>query len=368
MEESGDETEEISSSSSGSELEADEGGQPRAKRPKPAPPDPDASIGYVFEIDMGGREWKALTSRPKRAHVWMSKHLMEKSREHDWKELSHQQKEEFDLAQAKEIDNVIKTAALRSLTKSELANVSYDRVMKMRWVLTTKSSGAAKARLVILGYQSPTLLTTQSSSPTLSRLGKFLLLSAVANNRWMLESADVTSAFLQAMASLEKDELYVFAPAELGAAFGGDGKDDTTILKVVRAFYGLVDSPRRWHETVTKVLKEQGWRPLQADRCCYVLFDEDHILRGIAGVHVDDFLIAGDTQTYVAARASLETAFTWGRWEKEKFEFGNRGSLSSPTAVGWRAGCHQCGGVAVHQSTGRISRIQWIRSAINNHW
>ncbi|CAE6957766.1 RE1 [Symbiodinium sp. CCMP2592] len=322
VEESGDETEEIDSSDS--ELQEDEDGHPKPKRPKPGPgPEDQGVIGYAYEIEMEGKDWKALTSRPRKAKVWLSKKLQEEGKEHNWRELTQAQKEEFDEAQAKEISNVIKTMALRSLTESEPQKISYDRVMRMRWVLTTKSSGTAKARLVILGYQSPTLLTTQSSSPTLSRLGKYLLLSVVANQRWLLESADVTSAFLQALSDLEKDDLYVFAPAELGAAFGGDGKSDGTILKVLRAFYGLVDSPRRWHETVTKVLLEQGWRQISADRCRYVLFDQNNTLVGIAGVHVDDFLVAGDTASsvYKKARESLETAFTWGRWEQKQFEY-----------------------------------------------
>ncbi|CAE7712174.1 unnamed protein product [Symbiodinium sp. CCMP2592] len=258
-------------------------------------PDPHAAIGYALEIEMEKKDWKALIAKPKKSHIWLSKRMQEKGKEHNW-----------------------------SLTASELAGIKPERVMQMRWVLTTKSSGLAKARLVILGYQSPTLLTPQSSSPTLSRLGKFLLLTTVANCQWILESADVTSAFLQAMSNLEADDLYVYAPSELGAAFGGSGQDDRTILKVLRAFYGLVDSPRRWHETVTKVLEQQGWKPLSADRCVYVLFDKKTgELCGIAGVHVDDFLVAGNrnSATYAKAREDLENAFTWGRWEQGKFEF-----------------------------------------------
>ena len=322
VEESGDETEEFSSS--GSELEEDDGGKPRVKRPRPdPPPDLQGFAGYAFEIEMDAREWKAFSAKPRKAHVYMSKKLQEKGKETNWRELSLQQKMEYDEAQAKEISNILKTEALRSLTSSELKNIPLERVMRMRWVLTTKSTGLAKARLVILGYQSPTLLSTQSSSPTLSRLAKLLLLTVVSNKKWLLESADVTSAFLQALSDLEKDDLYVCAPAELGAAFGGDGSSDGTILKVLRAFYGLVDSPRRWHETVTAVLEKQGWRPVSADRCLYVLFDKDLELVGIAGVHVDDFMIAGElsSTTYRTARESLEQAFTWGRWEKHQFEY-----------------------------------------------
>ena len=78
--------------------------------------------------------------------------------------------------------------------------------MQMRRVLTYKSDGRSKARLVVLGFQAPNLVEVQSSSPTLSKLGKMILLSVVANNRRLLESADVTSAFLQAMKDLEGED------------------------------------------------------------------------------------------------------------------------------------------------------------------
>ena len=81
-----------------------------------------------------------------------------------------------------------------------------------------------------------------------------LLLSVIANNRWMLESVDVTSAFLQSFEDLEKEDLFFWAPAELGAAFGGDGKDDSVILKIRRAFYGLCHALRKWFETETRML------------------------------------------------------------------------------------------------------------------
>ena len=73
---------------------------------------------------------------------------------------------------------------------------------------------------------------------------------------------------------------------------------------------------------MTAVLEEQGWRALASDRCLYVLLDSSQRLVGIAGVHVDDFMIAGDltSSTYTKARAALEVAFTWGRWEKKQFE------------------------------------------------
>ena len=63
------------------------------------------------------------------------------------------EKESFDLAEAKELSNVLQSKALRTLTESEYRDLDKKRVMNMRWVLTTKGDGSSKARLVILGFQ-----------------------------------------------------------------------------------------------------------------------------------------------------------------------------------------------------------------------
>ncbi len=38
---------------------------------------------------------------------------------------------------------------------------------------------------------------------------------------------------------------------------------------------------------------KHGWRQITADRCAFILMDKDGTLVGLAGIHVDDYLIAG---------------------------------------------------------------------------
>ncbi len=119
------------------------------------------------------------------------------------------------MAQARELSNVMTSKALRSLTKSEMANLDHRKVMNMRWVLTTKSSGLAKARLVILGFQAPNITEVATASPTLSKMSKHMILAIAANLGYRTKSGDITLAFLQAKANLEGDELTIWAPAEV---------------------------------------------------------------------------------------------------------------------------------------------------------
>ena len=64
--------------------------------------------------------------------------MQEKGKEHTWQELDIEKKKDFDLAQAKEMPNVLQSKALRPLTKQEWKGLDRKKVMQMRWVLTTK--------------------------------------------------------------------------------------------------------------------------------------------------------------------------------------------------------------------------------------
>ena len=186
--------------------------------------------------------------------VWLFQKKLEKSKEVNWRALSQAEKEEYDEAQAVEVTNVVRERAVRALTAQEVATVDHSKAMAMRWVLTRKQSGAAKARLVVLGFQAPNLLEVETAAPTLSTTGRHVLLTAASNARMVVESGDVTSAFLQSIGSLESESLIVFAPSELATMFGADPADAGMLMKLTKAFYGLVHAPRKWHESVVAAL------------------------------------------------------------------------------------------------------------------
>ena len=102
------------------------------------------------------------------------------------------QKEQFDEAQSLELRNVLRSKALRFLTKSKMMNLEPRQVMQMRWVLTLKPQDGggqkAKARLVVLGYQAHNITSVQSAAPTLSRHGRNTLLAMCANLKLTLRA------------------------------------------------------------------------------------------------------------------------------------------------------------------------------------
>ena len=279
---------------------------------------------YALEIPLAPSDIKYLTQNPEKAGIWMSKKMLEKSKEKRWQHLDMKQKQEFDIAQAKELSNVLSSRALRSLTLEEEATLNHASVMNMRWVLTTKSDGTAKARLVVLGFQMPHITEVATAAPTMARVSRSLLLVLCANKGYRLKAGDVTSAFLQTEASLESEKLTVWAPPELAVLFGADASNPVKALRISRAFYGLVQAPRHWFEDVTMKMKSMGWQTILADRCLFILYDDvTRDVIGAAGIHVDDFLICGDEDhpKFIKAEASLRETYRWGKWEQGEMEF-----------------------------------------------
>ena len=74
-------------------------------------------------------------------------------------------------------------------------------------------------------------------------------------------------------------------------------------------------------------MRETGWTQLLGDKCCFVLLhaeeDGSSSIHGLAGIHVDDFLLAGlvDSEHYQSREKALAEAFRWGKWEENEFEF-----------------------------------------------
>ena len=216
----------------------------------------------------------------------------------------------------------MQSKALRSLSDQEWRNLDKKKIMQMRWVLTVKQDGSPKARLVVLGFQAHNICEVQSAAPTMARLSRNMLLMLCANSGFKIRAGDVTSAFLQADDSLEQEDLVVWAPSELATMFGADPSHPVMPLKITRAFYGLVHAPRKWFKHVVKTMTSHGWQQLISDRCVFIMMQDNQLI-GIAGIHVDDFLIGGqeDNQQFQEALSKLQGAYRWGKWSEVEFEF-----------------------------------------------
>ena len=143
-------------SASSDELLPDEQLQAERPPPKRKLDTGDEMSFYALEIDVSEEDQQYFMRHPRKLNIWLSKKMQEKSKEHKWSELSLDRKKDFDVAQAQELTNVMQSKALRSLTKDEHLRLNPRRCMQMRWVLTTKSSGQAKARWSSWAFNSQT--------------------------------------------------------------------------------------------------------------------------------------------------------------------------------------------------------------------
>ncbi|CAK0842079.1 unnamed protein product, partial [Prorocentrum cordatum] len=223
---------------------------------------------------------------------------------------------EFDEAMRKEISQVIATKVLKRIAQEELTEIDESRLLKMRWVLTYRyQEGGArkpKARLVILGYQHPSLTELSTAALTPGKLARNMLFQVCAQHKFKLKFGDVSSAFLQTDASEEFESLNVKVPTEVAHAFPDELGRPAQILKMVESFYGLTTAPRAWWLDIPRKLCDRGWRPLRADQCAWTLLDSNNQLKGIIGVHVDDFIIGGDETSKLCGDAepsSVDYAF-----------------------------------------------------------
>ena len=210
-----------------------------------------------------------------------------------WHQLSDDDKLKFEKAKETEVNQWIAAAAIRKA----VGPVPRHRLVSMRWVLTWKENGAAKGRIVLIGYQDPDLDKVQSSAPTMTRLTRGLALQFASVKGWRTLKADVKAAFLQGFATEEGRNLFAIPVPELAAALGLRRGE---VVQVLKGCYGLVTAPASWFQCVRDTLAELGWTQSLTDPCLWFLYrtlaDGSRITTGFICAHVDDFLIAGDEQ------------------------------------------------------------------------
>ena len=117
---------------------------------------------------------------------------------------------------------------------------------------------------MIKGYeQEPGVDYTESFSPLATNttikvaLAKALAKMSIPDTDWIIDLIDVEAAFLNAKVD---SDIYIEMPEGLKEYLllskGIDHGDD--VIKLKRAQYGLVQSPRLWMETFAKILTALG--------------------------------------------------------------------------------------------------------------
>ena len=195
--------------------------------------------------------------------------------------------------------------------------VDQERVMRARWALTWKSTGKAKARLCVLGFQNQDLTEVPRESPTLSAASEALIMQWVASHKYRLLSGDIKTAFLSGDEDVRN--IFISPPDDVMQMLNVDHE---TVLRLRQAVYGLVNGPEKWWDRLKKSLIEHGFTSCALDPCAFVLRmgGKNH---GVLGVHVDDVIGDGD-EIFDRIMTALRKYFEFGAWDVGSFRFKGR--------------------------------------------
>ena len=153
------------------------------------------------------------------------------------------------------------------------------------------------------------------------------------------------------------DALYIDPPSDLKRWLKLGPED---VLRLRKAGYGLINAPLRWHQRLSRALRQAGFVSLQMDPCVWILsasspakhvspvnvptklktavadssaspvpeiqtarWKRQRNVQGVLGVHVDD-LIGGANLAFQKAVQWLRIELELGTWEQSRFRFRGR--------------------------------------------
>ena len=169
--------------------------------------------------------------------------------------------------------------------------------MRCRWIFKEKLDKTKKSRTVVRGYeQEPGVDFVESYSPlatntTIKVVLATALSQATKHSDWIIEMVDVEAAFLNAKVDTD---VFIEMPEGLKEYQYSMGVDlGDTVIKLKRAQYGLVQSPRLWMATFSKILTGLSLSQCKTDPCLFKLHDKKGNLLVIVVVYCDDCIITG---------------------------------------------------------------------------
>eukprot|EP00435_Cladocopium_sp_Y103_P007634 s5613_g2.t1 len=221
-----------------------------------------ACASFAFEVPQ--QQLQKFLKRPKE-HLPCLTVAAKKSRsEVVYSDLNKEEKELFRQAKQKELKCWLDTSTVKAIVRDR---IHPSRILSSRWILTWKedmtqpSGRKAKARLVVKGFQDPDIDNLCSDSPTLPRDSRMLLFQTVSSMKWLIQSFDITTAFLRGKS--DERELAMEAPPELKELMGMTN-DQVCLLQGNR----VLREAQSFAETSVTV------RPLRMQDVCFASFGD----------------------------------------------------------------------------------------------
>lgn len=275
----------------------------------------DYACAFLIDLPKKASEWKKLR---RNSESYFLKKV--KGAEIQWHKLDPGEKKKFTEAKHLEVQQWLTAAAVKRVT----GDYPKDRLVRMRCVLTYKESGAAKGRIVLIGFEDPDLGSIQSSAPTMSKRTRQLALQFSSIKRWRILKGDVKSAFLQGDPDEADRALYARPVPELASALE---MKEGEVVQVLKSCYGLVNAPANWYLCVRRTLADLNFTQSRSDPCLWFYYmntndpEKPKDLAGYICSHVDDFIVSSneECEEWVEALQAFHGKFRWSPWECQNF-------------------------------------------------
>nr|GEV04863.1 putative ribonuclease H-like domain-containing protein [Tanacetum cinerariifolium] len=174
----------------------------------------------------------------------------------------------------KRVHQALKDPSWIEVVQEELLQFKMQKV----WILVDLPN---KARLVAQGHTQEEGTDYEEVFSPVARIEAIRLFLAYASFMgFMVYQMDVKSAFLYGTI---KEEVYVYQP--LGFE---DPDQPDKVYKVVKALYGLHQTPRAWYETLANYLLENSFQRGKIDQTLFIKRQKYDIL--LVQIYVDDIL------------------------------------------------------------------------------
>jgi hypothetical protein len=165
-------------------------------------------------------------------------------------------------------------------------------ILGTRWIFTIKKDDTGKivkhkARLVVQGYrQEEGIDYFETFSPVVSMITIRTLLSMANQFGWQVSQLDIETAFLN---SPLNEDIYIKNPF-----------NKSEIVKLLKSIYGLKQAPKDWCNCFSTFIISKGMIQVESDKCVFVRRNSKNNKLTILTVYVDDILITGDDDEYIA--------------------------------------------------------------------
>ena len=119
------------------------------------------------------------------------------------------------MAKGSEISQWLKYKVCKAVARSSVGDLT---LLQMRWVLTWKGDGSAKARLVLRGYQVQNVTEVETAAPIPRRRAWTLFRMEAARLKFKVYKGDAKAAFLQG--DMSGEAVYAQPAVELAKQMG----------------------------------------------------------------------------------------------------------------------------------------------------